>query len=414
MNSTFKHDSHPDAESLNAFAEQALPESEHSQVLAHLAACSRCRQVVFLAHQAASEFEMQEAVAARPELDRAAAYGFAAAMAPAPMAAAEVASGRSTEKGKRWWSGGWRLAWAPAAALAAIIGLVVFVHERGARLDSESGSESRLVVPQSPTQTQPKPAEPQSADKEAMQKVQPAASPSAKVPKENAVTASAMAPVEAFSAQPAPQAQAAATPGAMAMSSAAAVATPRPELAVGANSFNDASVGAASATLHGAAGQVQASRSVSANAMAPQSTLSSAAMGSFISGQQISEPRTTARAIRKAEASLLPSGLRAVSSVTAQHRTLAIDSSGMMFLSEDSGDHWERVARQWSGRATVVRIQGRMDIGAATTAEANAAVLKDDLSSNPGDVTASPAVFEVVNDSDQVWISIDGKTWKAK
>ncbi len=57
MNSTFQLDSHPDAESLNAFAEQALSEREREPILAHLAACSRCRQVIFLAQQAASDLK---------------------------------------------------------------------------------------------------------------------------------------------------------------------------------------------------------------------------------------------------------------------------------------------------------------------------------------------------------------------
>ena len=46
---------HPDAESLNAFLEQALPAPERAQILGHIASCSRCRQVVFLAQQAAAE-----------------------------------------------------------------------------------------------------------------------------------------------------------------------------------------------------------------------------------------------------------------------------------------------------------------------------------------------------------------------
>jgi hypothetical protein len=57
MNSTTQLEFHPDAESLNAFAEQALPERERGQIVAHLAVCSRCRQVIFLAQQAAEEME---------------------------------------------------------------------------------------------------------------------------------------------------------------------------------------------------------------------------------------------------------------------------------------------------------------------------------------------------------------------
>jgi hypothetical protein len=42
---------HPDADVLSAFVEGALPEHERLQCLAHLAECSRCREVAFLAQE---------------------------------------------------------------------------------------------------------------------------------------------------------------------------------------------------------------------------------------------------------------------------------------------------------------------------------------------------------------------------
>ena len=62
MNQNPQLDFHPDAESLNAFAEQALGDRERGQIVEHLAVCSRCREVVFLAQEAA--VEMEPAVAA--------------------------------------------------------------------------------------------------------------------------------------------------------------------------------------------------------------------------------------------------------------------------------------------------------------------------------------------------------------
>jgi hypothetical protein len=138
-------------------------------------------------------------------------------------------------------------------------------------------------------------------------------------------------------------------------------------------------------------------------------------MGSFISSQQMPEPRAEAMAVRKAKITLLPSGLRAVSIAASQHRTLAIDSSGMLFLSEDSGDHWQPVARQWSGRAVAVRIQDSLRTHGAVTADASVAAVEDKSStSNLDAIAAPPTVFEIVNDSDLIWISTDGKNWKAK
>ena len=43
---------HPDADQLSAFAEHALPDLERLETLAHLAECSDCRRIVFLAEQA--------------------------------------------------------------------------------------------------------------------------------------------------------------------------------------------------------------------------------------------------------------------------------------------------------------------------------------------------------------------------
>jgi len=134
-----------------------------------------------------------------------------------------------------------------------------------------------------------------------------------------------------------------------------------------------------------------------------------------VSSQQITELKPAQPAARKAKITLLPSGLRAVSTVTAEHRTLAIDSFGTLFLSEDSGSKWQPVARQWSGRAIAVRIQGGLKIDGAAPAEANATVAQDKLNrSNPYTAAAPPPVFEILTDEDLVWVSADGKTWKAK
>ena len=53
MSARSQHGFHPGAESLSAFAEQALAERERAEVFAHLAVCGRCRRVVALAREAA-------------------------------------------------------------------------------------------------------------------------------------------------------------------------------------------------------------------------------------------------------------------------------------------------------------------------------------------------------------------------
>ncbi|HEV2696447.1 MAG TPA: zf-HC2 domain-containing protein, partial [Terriglobales bacterium] len=56
---------HPDADSLSAFAERALSQSEQSQVLAHLARCDDCRQVFYLAAPESAELQKIMAVHSR-------------------------------------------------------------------------------------------------------------------------------------------------------------------------------------------------------------------------------------------------------------------------------------------------------------------------------------------------------------
>jgi hypothetical protein len=101
--------------------------------------------------------------------------------------------------------------------------------------------------------------------------------------------------------------------------------------------------------------------------------------------------------------------------VTAQLHTLAIDRFGTLFLSQDSGGHWEPVTRQWSGRAVEVRIQESLNVNGTAAAGAKAGSAEGGSNGSSMDrAVAPPVMFEMVNDSDLVWVSTDGKTWNAK
>jgi hypothetical protein len=106
----------------------------------------------------------------------------------------------------------------------------------------------------------------------------------------------------------------------------------------------------------------------------------------------------------------LPSGLPEVSMAFAGRRILAIDKAGELFLSEDSGATWERVKRQWSGRALMVRKHAEESgtTKATPAPETAGDIPGSGLASQPG------TVFELVNDQSRVWISVDGQIWIAK
>jgi hypothetical protein len=106
----------------------------------------------------------------------------------------------------------------------------------------------------------------------------------------------------------------------------------------------------------------------------------------------------------------LPSGLEVLSIASAGHRLLAIDKAGTVFLSEDSGGNWRRIAPQWEGRAVLVRTRS-VPIPAPAAPAPQAA----QSASGAVAVIAQPiAFFEIVNDKNQVFQSTDGTTWLAK
>jgi hypothetical protein len=137
-----------------------------------------------------------------------------------------------------------------------------------------------------------------------------------------------------------------------------------------------------------------------------------APQGNFAAGAQL--PMVQIEAARKAKIVMLPSGLGIVSAATARNRMLAVDQAGALFLSEDSGKHWDSVARQWVGRVVAVRLQQALN-GNATEAGSEGAQQESGV---VADVAITPippaAVFEIVNEKDLIWTSTDGKNWKAK
>lgn len=382
MNTTSQFDLHPDAESLNAFAEQALGAPEREQVLAHLAQCSRCRQVIYLAQQAAADAE----------------------------APARIPATRLTTQPRAWfWN--WRFAWVPAAAMATALALVVTFHPRHTAPVPEM---AKAAPPHDVAMPTPLPQERVSAE----MAHKPAPALATNHAGDNANFGARREPTEKLSSGAASSAAPPAEPGTFAASSGVSnaflpssvesapqqenAAQYKPEPAVAAwQQEQQQSSGMLSASAD--ASQIshksmrmetytaKASRPAAAGSAGPRMTQQSqsAPAGSFEIGSQ--EQLGGSTAARKASPPKLPSGLVAVSRATAQHLTLEIDLAGALFLSDDSGAHWEQIARQWTGRAIEVRA-------------------KTGLSGNP----APASEFELKNDNGSTWASADGKTWTAQ
>ncbi|MGA2569296.1 MAG: zf-HC2 domain-containing protein [Terracidiphilus sp.] len=404
MKPTAQHEFHPDAERLNAFSEQALPERERAEVLAHLAVCGRCRQVVALARETA-ETEVETASAAPREAAR-----------PKP-----------------WWRS-WGLVLAPATALAATAVVTIVVHVRNveqraevAKIESQNAERNPAVVaaPAQPRFAEETPAPPAP---EAKAKQAPGGGGA---PGERARAIAAQAQVGAKYVEPYEGA-------------AGRMLSDREQQGVAREAAAGAEAPAASASAPAIAEFEEQRRKVesetaerhliAAKAAAPPRARDSES-GAESSAEQVTvtaeapavetqsvpatnyaaftRPSPGAFPVARATHSIrLPSGLPTVSVTMAGHVLLAIDNAGTLFVSEDSGATWEPVAKQWTGRAVSVRKQAVA--GGNTEAAPEAKAGSTGSAAGAGVASSPPVTFEILNDQGLVWASADGKTWIAQ
>jgi len=411
MNRPIQPDIHPDADSLNAFVERALPEAEHGLVLEHVAGCARCRDVVYLAQQIAE------------------------AEAP-PVAQVQIGA-------RRGWSSPlfarWRVAWIPAAALAAVAGVLIWVQLQSAR----PAVDMARVAP-------------------------PPALPAGAATSATAAGVAALAPSEAVAHRPqsdnsarkvgAPPAPAAAipTPGMRAvqrnapnefqlqdnevrmsppaqpdLSAPTAIQSERPlantqwqprqQVPMSA----DRATSAKSVQAPGDPNMIAVHGGVMAATNAGPKPLAETAAQTVTQYEMMPQPVDGLAALRLTKHLKLPSGLNPVSSAAMLNRLLAVDSAGTLFLSGDAGKHWDAVPVQWTGKVKGVSAQPRtlaapadsLETAAASIAVAPSPPPADAQSSavQPANIKAPPpvpaVVFRLVNDQHRAWISSDGRTW---
>jgi hypothetical protein len=440
MNPLLQPDGHPDAESLNAFVERALPQPERAGIVAHLGACARCREVVFLAQTAA-------------EADA------------APLTAAEA---KPHPAHSRWtsWIENWRIALIPAAALATAAGLLVWVQFKTAPPAPAVAQVSRSSPITAPPAARPaQSVAPPSASAaqvqaaRAEQKISPSPDKKTlptppvatrKAPAEvgadqNLLSMAPQAPLQESEIKPAlpaaSHAQWVARQSALAqrdsamnakvMSTDAIAAPPQP-----------APVPPNMVAVHGAL-------------MPPVNTgprPMAAEAGAAKQAELMPQPLNGLTALHLTNHPRLPSGLNAVSCAVMLDRILAVDPDGAVFLSRDVAKHWERVPVQWTGKAVLVQAPPREPYPLTAAAQKDAAPHTSPVASvsvtaappTPAPAAPAPAdqppatppdgnaplapgppppaaakaalippgvLFRLINDHRQVWISADGKVW---
>jgi hypothetical protein len=409
MSDTLQFAQHPDPDQLTAFAEQALPLHEREQTLAHLAVCADCRQIVFLAQQAAE---------------------------PEPVSAPKATPAKA-------WFSGWHLAWAGAAALAGIVGLTVYLRTLPTAAPAPQAIATAAPAPVVAPVVAPSVAPAQPASKPAplakpavvgaLTLAQPKVSAApAKIPAaipppkpiflsngaldrldSESRNLTALARTREATASPGVLPQPAAIHGGMVGMAAASpapvkVAPAPPQVALGRTTAQTAPNPVPPTNLV-ALDQVQMaanipppppppaapkpvtpggpSQSQQFTQQAAQTVTVAAAPTITVSGAaDISVVDATSATSEIVFGKPLPSKLPTLATAANGAATVAIDRAGSVFFSKDRGAHWKRVAAKWSGKAA------RIDFNAAT----------------------KPAAFELTTDGGTVWTSQDGQSWKLR
>jgi hypothetical protein len=430
MNDRLQPGQHPDADQLNLFVEHALPLHEQEQTLAHLAICADCRQIVYLSQP--------------PDLGE--------------------SVGPQTIAARRPWFVSWNMAWPVAVALASVLIFTIHLHNTRISIHENAITMTAQVqttslpaptVSPGPISDGPKPAPPRTPHNRPIVSASVAASGASTGI--NAGSINGASQPQSVNTLPhgdrktttLPQAGSALGIGSLHGSAyrsnydsrdAITSAAPTPAVIGGlmgpgaAAQAKSANAGTVNRMQQNAVGTPSQSNQVALSAehafnpqdqaaAAPPLMAPSTAAGTGV-GQTV-EVAGTASTIDAAafgqsqpmkELPTLPSHLPVLSVISSGRQTLAIDTNGTLFLSND-GASWRPIESQWTGRAVKVRL-------APSSSPGRQAAAKDTESSNAthgramgiGASIAStrPLVFELTTDAGVVWASLDGQTWKQK
>ncbi|HEY2457651.1 MAG TPA: zf-HC2 domain-containing protein [Candidatus Acidoferrum sp.] len=409
---------HPDADQVSAFAEGVLPGHERAEMLAHLAECADCRQIVFLAQQT------QEAE-----------------IPPSDAPAGHVS----------WWKN-WGRLWPAAAALACGLLVAAFLQSRQSRnMPQKSAAFESIARAVSPLQEKlpaavfPEvrpPAPAPSRKSTTRSKAGSSPHPSLSVPgsdldgfprvhgslatdyiANNPSVFNADAPVSSQQKNGALSADTSSLGSALGFP----VAKPTPLQEQQVNPFNDGAQtrvlkaqsqtfsqrAAAARPLSGPSQsdiQRSASQTVAVTNEAPVLQTENVVVSSGEIGGPIPLRAISPYGLRAP----LPSKRPAISTISNGHETLAVDSAGDVFASQDAGRVWRQIAHQWTGKAIKVRLavpNSMTETGPSPLAGSTASINSEAAKAAPVPLRVG---FELVTETGSIWSSPDGLAWRPR
>jgi len=421
MSDLLQHELHPDADQLNAFAEGVLQERERGEMMAHLAECSQCREILFLVRESLPE----QPVVPEP------VSSWRRWLAPLPLLGA-------------------------GAALVACAGLIA-ITLRTPRVPVSHETTARV---EPPAIVQPSPPAPVEEKPRAAPVVMGAMSaPPPKVPAQTPVPpVLAMTPQRlmggtiggsGYGVPVAAPSSASAEGQGLGAGRGSAI-----NLGSGAVSGSEVASAKLPAQVHGAVmgaaarpatvvdvaplSQEAAPRSTNENltvsAASADVETTYAADGAVIQQGKVENLPVDGRNSVNFAAMLpgvanmkrLPSKLPEVATTSSGAVILAADSAGSLFVSTNGGKHWKSVKPQWQGKVTQLALAGPQHFLADKTTKLNGTQNTTSLrqvsppAKDSGAVTSDSAeavdgaVFQLTTDAGVVWTSNDGRHWQRR
>ena len=442
---------HPDEDLLTAFAEQALTPAERRQLQDHLADCGRCREVVFLAQQAAAE-ELVPAVAQKPAVRPSWRLILAGAVAFASIAA--ISTSIVIYQGKQESKKAQQIAHADRNLTAAM-------KKSGPDLATVAPAPSPASVP-APSSDSPAPSR-KAALKPSGKQIAASEAAMARVLGQAALASEGDAQsskLQGVRAQTPAPAAARGFVGGIASTSVNRNATGAqanvPALNPMSAKTQSVAVDAGAAPVsmdHLESSPVAASSKSASAGLLPNSidrqtvNVASAQLapqaGAMTASQTITLPVTYAVRDGMIESRLgarrrvlsLPRGTRAAAVASLLDTVVALDAGGSVYASKDGGHRWAVVSKQWPGKAVTISAQLLHPVAEQTapaistkpllgvvapksdqrifSSSANAPPESQHGTDEQGKVKPGTAgIFELMNDQGGTWFSRDGgKTW---
>jgi hypothetical protein len=421
---------HPDADQLSAFIEHALPLHEQQRTLAHLALCADCREIIYMSEQHSHDDALE----------------------------------RQTITKRRPWLSRWNVVWPAAAALACVV--IFTIHHHNIRISNNENAIAtttemqKTQLPLPAASTTPPPAQPKQTParnpNNRLSITPPAVTPRAltKANDEGIDGASQLGSVNGLPLQKRNDRNnlflphAGTVPGTGSIHGSAYRSTSESREAVTNKASAPAAIGGP--VIYGAAIQAKSANAEVVNRFqqglvsAPESnqvalpakrpanpqyqaatappllepstaavagigqTVEVAGAAYTVDAAPSGQPQTVKRLPR------LPSNLPVLAIASnVQHTTLAIDTSGTLFLSED-GLSWQTIQAQWTGRAVNVRLASSPSQPAAAKDNQSNTSHGRTMSIGGPIAAAHLVVFELTSDAGVIWTSTDGHAWKQK